>query len=375
MWSERKGGARIQVVTAPTEEEEARYVAREVEKLIAGGMPADEIAVLYRVNGQARPIEEMLREKGIRYEVVAGSEFFDRREVKDVIAYFKLLANPRDEVSLLRVVNVPARGIGDVTMERLVAHARDEGLSLWDAMGKSKEYEDLPQGAAERVGEFLGLVDRYRQAFDKGNLSEVTRKLLEEIGFREAARANTNSATVADRKLQSVEHVLTSLSNYEKREGKKAELLTYLNRLSLDTRPEEDDEVAGARRVTLMTLHGAKGLEFKAVFFIGMEEDLMPHGGMQGEAQNLEEERRLCYVGMTRAREILYLTRAATRVKRGKEVPRTPSRFLEDVPPEMIELRDLSAPPPGPPTEKEKRFFADLKERFKAQPPKPPPRP
>jgi DNA helicase-2/ATP-dependent DNA helicase PcrA len=377
MWTDRLGGQKIRLVVAPTEDDEARFVASEIGKLVHEGTPADEIAVLYRTNGQSRPIEEMLRERSIAYDVVGGSEFFDRREVKDVIAYFKVIANPRDEVSLLRIVNVPARGIGDVTMERLVAHARDEGLPLWDAMGKAAEYEDLPQGAAERVTDFLGLVHRYRQDFDKGNLAEVTRKMLEEIGFREAARANTHSATVADRKLQSVEHVLNSLGNYEKREGKKAELLTYLNRLSLDTRQEEEDTVGGSRRVTLMTLHGAKGLEFKVVFFVGMEEDLMPHSGMQGEPQNLEEERRLCYVGMTRAREILYLTRAATRVKRGKEVPRTPSRFLEDIPAEMLEVRDLAAPPPGPPTEKEKRFFADLKERFKAQPPAPkaPPRP
>jgi DNA helicase-2/ATP-dependent DNA helicase PcrA len=116
-----------------------------------------------------------------------------------------------------------------------------------------------------------------------------------------------------------------------------------------------------------MTLHSSKGLEYRLVFLIGMEEDLMPHGGMQGEAQNLEEERRLCYVGITRAKELLYLSRASTRVKRGKEVPRTPSRFLEDLPAECVELVDLSAPPPGPPTEKEKNFFADLKNRFKAK--------
>jgi len=364
MWTDRAGGEKLRLVVAPTEEDEARFVASEIGQLLHEGVPADEIAVLYRTNGQSRPFEEMLRERSIFYEVVGGSEFFDRREVKDVIAYFKVIANPRDEVSLLRIVNVPARGIGDVTMERLAHHAREEKLSLWEAMGQARGYEDLPQGAAERLAEFQAMVERYRGAFGKGNLSEVTRKLLEEIGFREAARANTASVTVAERKLQSVEQVLTSLGNYEKREGKKAELLTYLNRLSLDTRQEEDSP--GNGRVTLMTLHAAKGLEFRVVFFVGMEEELMPHAGMQGEAQNLEEERRLCYVGMTRAREVLYLTRAATRVRRGKEVARTPSRFLEDVPATVMEVRDLAAPPKGPPTEKEKNFFANLKERFKA---------
>jgi DNA helicase-2/ATP-dependent DNA helicase PcrA len=159
--------------------------------------------------------------------------------------------------------------------------------------------------------------------------------------------------------------VLASIEAYEKREGPKAGLLNYLNRLTLDTREEEDGP--SQRRVTMMTLHGAKGLEFKVVFLIGMEEDLLPHGGMQGEAQNLEEERRLCYVGITRAREILYLSRATVRVKRGKEVPRTPSRFLEDLPAQVCEIQDLSAAPAGPPTEREKNFFADLKAKLAAQ--------
>ncbi|SEK42914.1 DNA helicase-2 / ATP-dependent DNA helicase PcrA [Stigmatella aurantiaca] len=365
MWTDRLGGERIKVVTCPNEEEEARFVAHEIQKQIALGVPADDIAVLYRTNGQSRPIEEMLREKGVAYEVVGGSEFFDRREVKDVIAYFKVIANPRDEVSLLRIVNVPARGIGDVTMERLHAHARADGVSLWAAMGRSQGYEDLPAGAAEKVGEFLQLIEKYRGLFEEGKLAQVTRQLLEEIGFREATRALATSITAADKKLKSVDHVLNSLESFEKREGPKASLLTYLNRLSLDTRQEEEEVPGGHRRVTLMTVHASKGLEYRLVFFIGMEEDLMPHKGMQGEPQNLEEERRLCYVGITRAKELLYLTRAAVRVKRGKDVPCTPSRFLEDLPPEVVEKVDLAAPRTGAPTDQERNFFANLKDRFK----------
>ena len=367
MWTDRLGGERIRTVACPSEEEEARFVAHECQKQLALGIQADDIAVLYRTNGQSRPIEEALREKGIPYEVVGGSEFFDRREVKDVVAYFKVIANPRDEVSLLRIVNVPARGIGDVTMERLTQHARAHGLTLPQAMERAAAWDDLPPGAGEKVLEFVGLLDRYRDLYARGALSAATRQLLEEIGFKEAARSHAVSAASAERKLKSVEQVLASLEAYEKREGKKASLLTYLNRLSLDTRQEEEEEgPTGRARVTLMTVHASKGLEYRVVFFIGMEEDLMPHGGMQGEAQNLEEERRLCYVGITRAKERLFLTRASARVKRGKEVPRTPSRFLSDLPEELVEVVDLAAPPPGPPTEKERNFFANLKERFKA---------
>jgi DNA helicase-2/ATP-dependent DNA helicase PcrA len=234
-------------------------------------------------------------------------------------------------------------------------------------MERAEGYEDLPKGAAEKVKDFLQLVERYRQSYETGKLAEVTRKLLEEIGYKDDAKSLTTSQASADRKLKSIDHVINSLESFEKREGPKASLLTYLNRLSLDTRQEEEEVPGANKAVTLMTLHASKGLEYRVVFFVGMEEELMPHKGMQGEAQNLEEERRLCYVGITRAKELLYLTRAAARVKRGKLVPSVPSRFLEDLPEGAIEKLDLDAPRQGPPPEEEKNFFANLKERFKAQ--------
>jgi len=309
------------------------------------------------------PLEEALRGKGVPFEVVGGSEFFDRREVKDVIAYLKLIAHARDEVSLLRVVNVPARGIGDVTMERLGEQARAAGQPIWDAMARPHEVPGLPLGAADKLLAFRELIERYRRLFTRGNLADVCRRLLEEIGFREATRLSSPSASVVDRKLRSVDQLLASLAAFEKRQASSADLLHYLNGLALDTREEEN---AGApSRVTLMTLHAAKGLEFEWVFLVGLEEGLLPHGGMQGEAQNLEEERRLCYVGMTRAKQRLVLTRCATRVWRGKQAPRTPSRFLEEIPAALLEVEDLGAPPPGPPTEAERSFFANLKDRLK----------
>jgi DNA helicase-2/ATP-dependent DNA helicase PcrA len=366
MWTQQKGGALVQLVSTPSEEEEARWVAAEVCKAIAQGIPADEIAVLYRVNGQARPFEEALRERQVRYEVVGGNEFFDRREVRDVIAYFKVIANPKDEVSLLRIVNVPARGIGDVTMERLTASAIAEGVPLWEAMRRAGDNAELPQGAGEKVLEFVALIERYRQAFTRGNLAALTRALLAEVGFVEAACAHAPSVAAGDRKARAVGQVIESLEAYEKREGPKASLLTYLNRLALDTREEEDEPHHAPGRVTLMTLHAAKGLEWRIVFLVGCEEDLLPHSGMQGEAPNLEEERRLCYVGMTRARERLVMTRAASRIRRGRAVPRTPSRFLGDIPQAFYQVVDIGAVPEGPPTEQEKRFFANLKERLMA---------
>jgi DNA helicase-2/ATP-dependent DNA helicase PcrA len=365
MWSEVKSGPRITLCCAPTEEDEARWVASEVKRALLEGLSADEVAILYRVNGQSRFLEEFLREREVRYEVIGGSEFFDQREVKDVIAYFRAIANPKDEISLLRIVNVPSRGIGDVTMERLTAWALANEVHLWKAMERAAEIDTLPTGAAEKVLEFVSLIDRYRKAFNKGNLSHLTKELLKEIDFISAARAQAPTLASGDRKAKAVAHVIQSLEAYEKREGKKASLLTYLNRLSLDMKSDEDEPHHLSGRVTMMTYHGSKGLEWKLVFMVGVEEDLLPHSGMQGEAPNPEEERRLCYVGMTRARDRLVMTRAASRVKRGKEVPRTPSRFLSDIPEQLCEVVELAAIPVGPPSAKEQNFFASLRDRLK----------
>lgn len=362
--AERTHGVPVQVVVLPGEEDEAEWVARAVERRLRKGVPPDEVAVLYRTNGQSRPFEEAFRARALPFEVLGGTEFFHQREVRDVVAYLKVLANPRDEVSLLRIVNVPARGIGDATMERLLLHARSRGLGVQEVLDLAGAVEGLAPGAAARVQGFSGLVARMRERLGREPMGQVARSLLSEIGFAEDSRAGARDANVAQARMRSVEGVLASLEAYQAREGSRADLVSWLNRLSLDAREEEQAPEPG--RVTMMTLHAAKGLEFQAVFLVGLEEGLLPHSGMQGEPPNLDEERRLAYVGFTRARDELILTRAAVRVRRGREVERTPSRFLENVPADAVETLDLTVPSPVPRAPGEPSVFARLREQFRA---------
>ncbi|HEY6002859.1 MAG TPA: 3'-5' exonuclease, partial [Anaeromyxobacter sp.] len=333
-------GERVRIAALEGEEEEARFVAEEMSRLRREGRPWKDMAVLYRLNAQSRPFEEALRAASMPYAVHGGPAFFDRAEVRDLLAYLKVCAAPDDEVSLARIVNVPARGIGDASLERVHAFAVRHGIHLFEALGRASEVPDLPRGAAERTAGFVALVERYRQRFREGHVAEAARALVAEVDLHGHARGAVQSFEAGQRKVDAIDGVLRSLEAYEARTARPS-LAAWLQRLALDSRAEEDPEDGDG--VALMTLHAAKGLEFPVVFLVGAEEDLLPCGEMKGEARDLAEERRLAYVGITRARERLYLTRAAARTRRGKVVPRTPSRFLDDLPGEAHEKVDLAA--------------------------------
>ncbi|HEY3451897.1 MAG TPA: UvrD-helicase domain-containing protein [Myxococcales bacterium] len=359
-------GDPIQIVICADEDEEGRWIGREISRLIEKGRRPKDVAILYRTNGQSRPLEESLRGEEIPYDVVGGQEYFDKKEIKDIVSYLKACQNRMDEVSLLRIVNVPARGIGDTTLERLGAHARSRKLPIEEAMRRADEFEDLPAGAATRLKEFHGLLERYRRRFAAEGIDQVVHDLVTETGMRESARMSVQSAAAGQRKVQAVDEFINGVRAYQQYESKPS-LESYLKRIALSER--EEDGGAPPSSVTLMTLHAAKGLEWPVVFLCGVEEDLLPHGGMQGEAQNLPEERRLAYVGITRARERLYLTRAASRAKRGQRITRVPSRFLEDIPKDVTETFDQMAPAAGNPKEEGQTFFAGLRAQLKGQAP------
>ncbi len=386
LWTDRGRGPNLRVVAAPSDEAEAKHVADEIIRVsYEEKIPPREIAVLYRTNAQARPFEEALRLAGVRYRVVGGTSMFDRKEVRDLVAYLKAALNPRDELALLRIVNVPARGIGDQTVARAQELARARKCTVWDVFcGAAAELSH----AAERIAEFVALMRKYGDRLGRKGFSEAARELVEEVGLFEEARRAAQGLPAQARKVEAIESLLRQLIEQEKREEQRAAersvsgededaepfaagLSGYLNWLALGSK-EADGESGDA--VTLMTLHGAKGLEWRCVFLCGMEEGLLPHSGRgfddaaaEPRAEgtlNLEEERRLCYVGMTRARERLVLTRAAERTRRGKPIPRTPSRFLEDIPPELVDFIDLSGPPQAAPKAvqqaKAKSFFASM---------------
>jgi DNA helicase-2/ATP-dependent DNA helicase PcrA len=330
-------GDRVRVVALPSDEEEARWVAGEIARIRREGRPLSDVAILYRLNALSRPFEEALREANIPHTVHGGPAYFDRAEVRDLLAYLKVCVAPADEVSLARIVNVPPRGIGDASLERIHEWAVPNKLPLPDALARAAEVPDLPRGAAERIAEFVGALGRWRERLAAGKPAEVARALVAEVDLLGYARSSVKSFEAGQRKVEALEGLLRSIDAWEQRTARPS-LAAFLARLALDSRAEEDP--AADDGVSLMTLHAAKGLEFPVVFLVGVEEDLLPCGGMKGEARDLDEERRLAYVGITRARELLTLTRAAARTRRGKQEPKTPSRFLGDLPDGAFEKVD-----------------------------------
>jgi DNA helicase-2/ATP-dependent DNA helicase PcrA len=358
LWSDLGAGEALIHAVAPDVDVEAQWVAREIARLRAeDGRRWQDIAVMYRSNLQAKLIEEELRQADVPYVMYGGQQFFERKEVKDVIAYLRLALNARDELALRRIINYPARGIGATTMERMAARANGKHAPLWDVVravgsGDGSHLDDPEVRGATRtaIADFVDVIARLAARLEQGSAVDATRGLLEEIKLYDDLRHASPSMSAAQRRIDNVEGLLGTLGrSQEKRPGRDA-LGDLLRHLSLQSDTEDDDK--GGDKVVLTTLHGAKGLEFPVVFMIGLEEELLPHArSLQPQVtdvndpdhvSDISEERRLCYVGITRAQERLYLTRACQRVTRGRSVTRTPSRFLLEIPDELLDVRDLA---------------------------------
>jgi DNA helicase-2/ATP-dependent DNA helicase PcrA len=334
LWSELGEGEAVRALEVEDEHAEARFVAAEIAALVEEGYSGSEVAVFYRTNAQSRVLEDVLVRQGVGYQVIGGPRFYERAEVKDVIAYLQAIDNPYDAVSLQRIANKPRRGIGDASLARLQSHADAFGISLWEALDAAED-AGIAAAPLRAVQQFHGLLQSLMAGALDMEVPEVIERVLERSGYLEALRAERTIE--AQGRIENLQELVGVAQEYQ-HTAEEPSLSGFLQEISLYS---DQDAIRGEQSlVTLMTLHNAKGLEFRAVFMIGMEEGIFPHA-RSIEEQGLEEERRLAYVGMTRAKERLVLTHASARSLWGSRSYNLPSRFLDELPDTHVERSRL----------------------------------
>ncbi len=325
LWSDLGDGDPVGAIEVEDEHAEARFVAAEIARLVESGSSASEIAVFYRTNAQSRVLEDVLVRQGVPYQVIGGPRFYERAEIKDAVAYLAVLNNPADAVSLMRIANRPRRGIGDTSIQRLVAHADALGISLWEAIA-DPEAAGVATASTRAVRGFRTVMESLMSAAQELEVDELVQAVLDRSGTIEAYEAER---TIEARgRIENLEELVGSAQEYRRRVEEPA-LAGFLEEVQLQS--DQDTLAADEAQVTLMTIHNAKGLEYRAVFLIGMEEGIFPHS-RSIEAGEVEEERRLAYVGMTRAMERLTLTHATARSLYGRREYNLASRFLDELP-------------------------------------------
>ncbi len=332
LWTERQGGEKVQLLLVDSAEQEAIAVVEGLKKE-QGGTALKGMAVLYRTNAQSRAFEEHLRRNNIPYQIVGGISFYQRKEIKDLMAYLKLIVNVKDDVALARVINYPKRGIGAKTLSDIQALARQQGIAVYEMLLKADVMPDL--GArVKRIVPFVELIEKYRKKKTTEPIDLLAQDLVEDLKFLDELRQEDE--IVAQTKIENVEAFIEGMAEYARHNGE-ATLENYLADISLFTDLDTYAEIED--KITLMTLHSAKGLEYDIVFLVGLEEGLFPLGRAVAEPMELEEERRLFYVGATRAKNKLYLSSATTRHRFG-EVESIPSRFIKEIPESLMERHE-----------------------------------
>ncbi|MER7483068.1 DNA helicase PcrA [Streptomyces sp. NPDC126510] len=350
LWTNAGTGARITGYVADTEHDEAQFVAEEIDRLTdAGEAKAGDVAVFYRTNAQSRVFEEIFIRVGLPYKVVGGVRFYERKEVRDVLAYLRVLANPEDSVPLRRILNVPKRGIGDRAEAMIDALSQREKISFPQALKRVDEAYGMAARSTNAVKRFNTLMEDLRTIVESGaGPATVLEAVLERTGYLAELQASTDPQD--ETRIENLQELAAVAMEFEQERGEdeQASLSDFLEQVALvadsDQIPDEED---GDGVITLMTLHTAKGLEFPVVFLTGMEDGVFPHMRALGQTKELEEERRLAYVGITRARERLYLTRSTLRSAWGQPSYNPPSRFLEEIPPTHVEWKRTGATAPA----------------------------
>ncbi|MHA6532787.1 DNA helicase PcrA [Paenibacillus sp. BAC0078] len=335
LWTDSVEGEKIKVFRGDSEHDEGYFVTGEISKNVKQGQPYQNHAILYRTNAQSRVIEEILIKSDIPYQIVGGIKFYDRKEIKDLLAYLRLLSNPDDDISLTRIINVPKRGIGDTTVGKLADAAAAQGVSIFRAL---QTVDDLGFAGRTRntLVEFYDMIEALHRMVEFLSVTELTEKILELSQYRlELQNENTLESRA---RLENIDEFLSVTMEFEKNNEDKS-LVSFLTDLALiaDIDSMNDDEEERSDAVVLMTMHSAKGLEFPTVFIIGMEEGVFPHSRAFQDNDELEEERRLAYVGITRAEKQLFLSCARMRTLFGRTTANPPSRFLEEIPEELKE--------------------------------------
>ncbi|HGD5811252.1 TPA: DNA helicase PcrA [Streptococcus agalactiae] len=347
LWTQNDEGEQIVYHRANNEQEEAVFVASTIDNIIREqGKNFKDFAVLYRTNAQSRTIEEALLKSNIPYTMVGGTKFYSRKEIRDVIAYLNIIANTSDNISFERIVNEPKRGVGPGTLEKIRSFAYEQNMSLLDA-SSNVMMSPLKGKAAQAVWDLANLILTLRSKLDSLTVTEITENLLDKTGYLEALQVQNTLESQA--RIENIEEFLSVTKNFDDNPEITVEGETGLDRLSrflndLALIADTDDSATETAEVTLMTLHAAKGLEFPVVFLIGMEEGVFPLSRAIEDADELEEERRLAYVGITRAEQILFLTNANTRTLFGKTSYNRPTRFIREIDDELIQYQGLARP-------------------------------
>lgn len=338
LWTANGNGSEIIYYQANDERDEARYVIENMQKLqLNEGAKLGDMAVLYRTNAQSRVFEEMLIKSGIAYTMVGGTKFYERKEIKDALAYLRLLYNPHDSLSLLRIINVPRRGIGDATLARLQEYANASGQSLFEVVTNAADVPGLASRFANKLDELSGLLFELMGEAADVPVKQLLDDVLLKTGYLEELQSSKDPQD--ESRVENLKEMLSVTEEFAvkcERNGEEPTLENFLADVALVA--DIDDAELGEEAVTLMTLHSAKGLEFPDVFLVGMEEGIFPHSRTLMNENEIEEERRLCYVGITRAEKHLFLSNARTRTIYGRTQYYTPSRFLQEVPRNLVHV-------------------------------------
>lgn len=332
LWTDNGAGEQIHYYQGGTEQEEGHFISGKISELYREGTPYSDMAILYRTNAQSRVLEEVLMKSNIDYKMVGSIKFYDRKEIKDILAYLRLIANPDDDISLARVINVPKRGVGATSLDKLADHALNHDLSLMQAIGEI-EQTGVSKRAQKTMSEFGEQIKNWARMQEYLSVTDLVEEVLENTGYRKALK--DDQSIEAQSRLENLDELLSVTKEFEANNEDKS-LIAFLTELALDADINQDDEEGPEDTVTMMTLHSAKGLEFPVVFLAGLEEGIFPHFRSLEDDEEMEEERRLAYVGITRAEQHLFMTNARMRTLYGKTNMNPVSRFISEIPQDLV---------------------------------------